>query len=211
MENADAPNANPKPTLGLTGYPGSGKSAAAAHLAGRGGGVIDADALARAAFEEPDVREQLRALFGDGVFHPDGAPDRAAIGRRVFDDADALKKLEAIVHPRVAQGRAELHLRYADDPAVRFVVEDCPLLIEAGLAKECDRVLFLDTPRDVRLARLATSRGWDDDQLAAREANQADAATRRAAADAVLTNAGTPDDLARQLDALLDHWGWLGP
>ncbi len=198
-----------KPVLGLTGYPGSGKSAAAAHLATRGGGVIDADALARAAFDEPAVRDELRTAFGDQAFLPDGTPDRGAIARLVFDDPDALKRLEAIVHPRVAEGRDRLHLQYAENPDVRFIVEDCPLLIEAGLADQCDRILFLDTPRDVRLARLAASRGWTDAQLAAREANQADPQTRRAAADATLDNAGPPEDLARELDALLTQWGWL--
>ncbi|MEM9753976.1 MAG: dephospho-CoA kinase [Planctomycetota bacterium] len=198
-----------KPILGLTGAPGSGKSTVAGLLAERGGGVIDADALARKAFDEPEVRRGLRDLFGDAAFLPDGTPDRRAIARRVFADSALKIKLEALVHPGVATGRAALHATYLADPAVGFLVEDCPLLIETGLHEACDRVLLIDTPRDVRLARLAESRGWTDAQLAAREDQQLPLDTRRAHAHHVIRNAGGPDILADTLDRLLHTWGWL--
>ncbi len=198
-----------KPVLGLTGAPGSGKSTVAHLLAQRGAGVIDADALARAAFDEPEVRKQLREIFGLSVFTDDGSPDRRAIAQRIFADKVARQRLEAVVHPRVAAGRAELHTRYAADPAVRFLVEDCPLLIETGLHEACNKVLLIDTPRDVRLARLAESRGWTDAQLAAREASQLPLDTRRQHAHHVLSNQGSPDILVQTIDDLLREWGWL--
>ncbi|MEM8495199.1 MAG: dephospho-CoA kinase [Planctomycetota bacterium] len=198
-----------KPVLGLTGAPGSGKSTVASLLMQRGGGVIDADALARGAFDEPAVREQLRELFGQASFHPDGTPDRKAIAAAVFADPDLKTKLEAIIHPRVAAGRVSLHARFLADPSVRFLVEDCPLLIDTGLHATCDKVLLIDTPRELRLARLAESRGWTDAQLAAREAHQLPFDTRRAHAHHVLSNQGSPDILADALDERLRDWGWL--
>ncbi|MEM8782604.1 MAG: dephospho-CoA kinase [Planctomycetota bacterium] len=198
-----------KPVLGLTGAPGSGKSTVAQLLQRRGGGVIDADALARAAFDEPRVREQLHAIFGDDAFNEDGAPDRRAIAAAAFHDASLKQRLEAIIHPRVAEGRAALHRRFADDAEIKLLVEDCPLLIETGLHEACDRVLLVDRARDLRLASLAESRGWTDAQLAAREAHQLPLDTRRAHAHDVLSNQGTLDMLARRLDTLLREWGWV--
>ncbi len=200
---------NRKPVLGLSGAPGSGKSTAAALLADRGGAVIDADALAHASFDEPAVRDAIRDAFGDGVFHDDGRPDRKALAALVFDNPDAKARLEAIVHPRVAAGRERLHERFADDPAVRFVVEDCPLLIETALHDACDFVLLVDAPRDVRQQRLAASRGWDDAELTRREQNQLPFEQRRPHADAVLDNTGDRNDLATQIDAALQQFGLL--
>ena len=213
MTATDPATASPvhpsKPVLGLTGAPGSGKSTVAYLLAQRGGGVIDADALARAAFDELPVRNRLREIFGPSVFSDDGSPNRAAIAQRVFADAVTRQRLEAVIHPRVAAGRAELHTRFAADPAVKFLVEDCPLLIETGLHDACNKVLLIDTPRDVRLARLAESRGWTDAQLAAREASQLPLDTRRQHAHHVLSNQGSPDILVQTIEALLREWGWL--
>lgn len=204
--NAYSP-VNRKPVLGLTGLPGSGKSTVAALLAERGGAVVDADALARAAFDEPAVRSELREAFGDGVFREDGSPDRAALAKIVFTDADAKATIEAIIHPRVFAGRVALHEKYANDSAVRFIVEDCPLLIETGLHEQCDHVLLVDAPRTLRLARLAASRGWDDAELARRDASQFSFDRRRAHADVVLDNAGDRGALAGQVDAALRGFG----
>ncbi|MEM7577255.1 MAG: dephospho-CoA kinase [Planctomycetota bacterium] len=200
---------NHKPVVGLTGAPGSGKSTVAQLLKQRGGAVIDADALARAAFDEPPVREQLRKLFGHAAFHSNGSPNRKIIAAAAFADASLKEQLEAIIHPRVAAGRAALHQQYANDATKKFLVEDCPLLIETGLHDACDKVLLVDTPRDVRLARLADSRSWTDAQLAAREAHQLPFDTRRAHAHDVFSNQGSPGILAASLDELLQTWGWL--
>ncbi|MEM6551619.1 MAG: dephospho-CoA kinase [Planctomycetota bacterium] len=183
-----------KPVVGLMGQPGSGKSTVAAVMAELGGGVVDADVLARGVLAEPAVVDELVSWWGPEVRAADGMLDRAAVGRRVFSDPEALARLEKLVHPRVAAGRAALHAAYTEDPAIRFVVEDCPLLIETGLDASCDRLVLVEAPRQVRLERVV-SRGWDAAELDRREAQQAPLDTRRERADDVITNAGDREQI----------------
>ncbi len=173
--------------LGLMGAPGSGKSAVAGLLAERGGVVVDADRLAREALQDPAVIEELAAWWGDGVRATGGGIDRAAVGRIVFADAAERARLEGLIHPRVAAGRQRIHAAAAADPSARFLVEDCPLLLETGLDADCDAVWFIDASPAVRLARVA-ARGWDAAELARREAAQAAREHRFARADRVIEN-----------------------
>ncbi len=188
--------------MGLTGGIGAGKSAVLGRLAELGAVVVDADRLAR---EVVDVgtpgHAAVVAAFGDQVVGPGGALDRAALAARVFGDDEARRTLEGIVHPRV-RARTEEITRAA--PAGAVVVNDVPLLVEVGLAPTYHLVVVVEVARDVRLDRLVR-RGLDRADAAARMAAQADDATRRAVADAVLDNSGTPAALAEQVDRL-----WYG-
>lgn len=177
-----------KPIIGLLGAPGSGKSFVARTFAEQGAGVIDADRLARQALEEPAVREALRQWWGDAVFDAAGRVDRQAVGARVFEDAAALRRLESVVHPRVKAGRAALRDRYAVDRSVVAIVEDSPLLLEQGLDRECDVLVFVDAPRAVREQRVGETRGWSSAELARREKNQAPLDIKRDRADYVVNN-----------------------
>jgi dephospho-CoA kinase len=146
--------------IGLTGPIGCGKSTVAAMLGELGGAVIDADALARevTAPGRPALNA-IRDRFGDGVFEGSGALDRAALGAIVFDDAVALRDLEAIVHPGVrvlVEERLE-RARRAGDP---FVVVEAIKLVEGGLAARCDEVWLIDCAPDVQRERLM-GRGMD--------------------------------------------------
>lgn len=161
-----------KPTIGLMGLPGSGKSTVAAMLADLGCGVIDADRLARQALEEPSVREQLVAWWGTGVMNAEGEVDRRAVGRIVFDHPQQRERLESLIHPRVAAARATGRERLAADPVVRAIIEDCPLLLEVGLDEDCDALVLVDAPRELRLERVRATRGWDEAELKRREKNQ---------------------------------------
>lgn len=182
--------------VGLTGGIGAGKSAVSALLAERGAVVIDADELARevVAPGSPGLAAVV-GEFGPGVLRPDGALDREALGARVFADPAARRRLEEIVHPLV---RAETARRIAALPPDAIVVHDVPLLVEAGLAGEYDLVLVVEAPRQVRLARLA-ARGLPPAQARARMDSQAPDARRRAVADVVVDNAGTPEDLRERV------------
>jgi len=194
-----------KPVIGLLGAPGSGKSTVARALAAEGCAVIDADRLSHEALEEPDVVEQLRQWWGEGVIGPDGRPDRAAIGRIVFQDAAERERLEGLLHPRVHARRRELRAACGRDPAVRAIVEDMPLLLEKGLADQVDALVFVAAPRAQRLRRLADSRGWDAAEVDRREKNQVPLDTKRARADYVIDNRDGAD-LASAARRLLDDF-----
>lgn len=185
--------------VGLTGGIGSGKSEVARALAGHGAIVVDADVVARevVAPGTPGLAEVVRA-FGSDVLAPDGSLDRPRLGEVVFGDADARRRLEAIVHPLVRARRAEM---VAAAPSDAVVVEDVPLLVETGLAADYDVVVVVDAPDEVRLERLE-ARGTPREDAERRIAAQASRADRLAAADVVIDNAGSLDRLRRQVDGL---------
>jgi len=184
--------------VGLSGGIGSGKSTVARALARRGAVVIDADVIAREVVEpgEPALAAVVER-FGPGVLDGAGRLDRPKLAALVFDDAAARADLNAIVHPRVA---AETARRIAAAPSDAVVVIDVPLLVEAARSGY-DAVVIVEAPEDVRLERLV-GRGMSPDDARRRMAAQASDAERRKVADVILDNAGSEDDLERQIDAL---------
>ncbi|MEM7625431.1 MAG: dephospho-CoA kinase [Planctomycetota bacterium] len=193
------------PVLGLLGAPGSGKSHVARLWQDMGAAVIDADEIARKVLDEPEVRGTLAKWWGAGVLSADGEVDRAAVGARVFDDPGELARLESLVHPRVNARRAELRRLYQADPAVTAIVEDCPLLLERELDGDCDVLVFVDTPRETRVARVAQARGWSAQDLDRREKNQLPLDIKRARADYILNNDADPSAVQTQARQLLDR------
>jgi dephospho-CoA kinase len=182
--------------IGLTGGIGSGKSTVAARLAAHGAVVVDADRIARevVAAGTPGLAAVVEA-FGRDVLSDGGELDRPALAAVVFADADALRRLDAIVHPLVRQRAVELE-RAAGDAVV---VHDVPLLVEAGQAASYDVVLVVEADEDTRVARLV-GRGLTEGDARARIAVQATDEQRRAVADVVLDNRGTPGELEAQVD-----------
>lgn len=186
--------------LGLAGGIGSGKSAVAALLGELGFVVSDSDAGARAVLEKPEVVRELAAAFGRGVLDGDGRPDRRAIADAVFGDAAKRRTLEGIVHPRLHEERALL-IEAARAKGTAGVVIDAPLLFEAGVDGECDAVIFVDTPRELRLRRVTQGRGWAEDELARREAAQMPLSEKRARCQAVVANDDDHDALRARVRA----------
>jgi dephospho-CoA kinase len=186
--------------IGLTGGIGAGKSAVAARLAELGATVIDSDRLARAVVETgTEGLAQVVAAFGPEILDADGALDRAALARRVFGDDNARKRLEGIIHPLVRDRAAELT---AAAPPDAVIVNDVPLLVEAGLARLYDKVIVVLASEETRLARLTGQRGMSVDDARARIAAQATDEQRRAVADVVIVNDGTMAELVEQVDAV---------
>ncbi|HVL04816.1 MAG TPA: dephospho-CoA kinase [Acidimicrobiales bacterium] len=190
--------------VGLTGGIGSGKSTVAAMLAELGAVVVDADRLAREAVAVgTDGFRAVVDRFGSGVVAGDGALDRRALAGVVFDDPVALADLNAIVHPPVRAAIAERVAALEGTDAV--VVLEIPLLVESGRSYGASRVVVVDCPEDVAVRRLVEGRGMGEDDARRRIAAQASRAERRAVADAVIDNSGSPDHLRRQVDALWEE------
>jgi dephospho-CoA kinase len=189
--------------VGLTGGIGSGKSMAAHRLAQRGAVVIDADRLAREVVAPgTDGLREVVAAFGEELLGAGGALDRAALGARVFGDEAARHRLEGIIHPRVRARTRELTEAAAPDAVV---VNDVPLLAEAGLAAAYHLVLTVETDEAVRVARLREHRGMSEADAYARIRAQATDGQRRAVADVVLVNESTADDLWAEVDRVWDE------
>ncbi|MFD5277692.1 dephospho-CoA kinase [Pseudarthrobacter sp. NPDC058362] len=193
--------------IGLTGGIASGKSVVAARLRSRGAVLVDADALAREVVE-PGTQglDRIVAEFGDGMLGGDGRLDRAKLGAAVFGDAGRLAALNAIVHPLVRARAAEITAAAAGDAVV---VQDIPLLVETGQGNGFHLVVVVDAPDDVRLQRMRANRGMSEDEARSRMAAQATREDRLAAADVVLDNSGSVEELLEQVDRLWD--GRLAP
>ena len=183
--------------IGLTGGIGSGKSTVSRLLAEHGAVIIDADAIAREVVEPgtPGLTAVVEA-FGTTVRAADGSLDRPVLAAVVFADPEARGRLDAIVHPLVRARATEIA---AAAPPDAVVVNDVPLLVETGQAGAYDLVVVVEARPDVRVARLV-QRGLTADDARARMAAQATDEQRRAVADVVLDNGGTPEELAAQVD-----------
>lgn len=198
-----------KPVIGLIGGIGAGKSAIAAAMARRGGSLIDADRVGHEVLELAEVKAGLLERWGPETQKADGSANRRAIARIVFSDRSELRKLESLVFPHIGRRIEELIAASRSDDAARFVVLDAAVMLEAGWSHVCDRIVYVDAPRETRLARLASRSGWTPEEVAAREAAQLPAAEKMAKADAVIVNDGSAERLQVQVDELLARWGLL--
>lgn len=184
--------------VGLTGGIASGKSTVSAILAELGAVVIDADVLAREVVARgTSGLEAVVAEFGPGLLTPEGDLDRPAMGALVFGDAEARKRLEAIIHPLVHQRSAQLE---AEAPAGAVVVHDIPLLAEVGRAGTFDAVVVVDAPAELQVSRMVEERGWSREEAESRIAAQASREDRLAIATHVVDNTGTLDELRRRVE-----------
>ncbi len=181
--------------VALTGNIASGKSTVAEVWRRLGARVIDADVLARRVVEPgtPGLAAIVRG-FGPEVLDALGRLDRAALRRMVFSDAGARRRLEAIVHPAVAEARVEEEAALAR-AGVPLAVEDIPLLFEIGAQEDFDVVVLVDAPEAVRLKRLVRERGLSEDEARRLIAAQMPAAAKRARADILIDNDGALDAL----------------
>ncbi len=185
--------------VAVTGGVGSGKSAVAAILAARGAVIVDADAIAREVVEPgtPGLAGVVSA-FGAQVLAADGSLDRAKLAQIVFADETARGQLNAIMHPLIS-ARSEAIMQAAEPGAI--VVYDVPLLAETGRGDKFDVVVAVEAPLELRLTRLER-RGLPRDQALARIAAQASDEQRRAIADEIIVNAGSPAELEVAVDAV---------
>lgn len=185
--------------VGLTGGIGSGKSAAADEFGRLGATIVDTDVIAHELTARGGAAlPEIGRIFGQD-FVAGGAMDRKRMREHVFSDAQAKRRLESLLHPLI---RAESSRRIAAAPGP-YVVHVVPLLIESPDYRErVDRVLVVDAPEELQVERVRARSGLPEDQVRAIMHTQAARAERLAAADDVLENSGSLDDLRKQVAAL---------
>lgn len=193
--------------IGLTGNIACGKSTVVAMLRERGAAVIDADDVVHQ-LQRPGepVYNRIVAMFGSGILASPGGPiDRPMLGAIVFNDKNALAKLEAIIHPAVRE-----HVRSwldeqrraadaADEP--RVAVIDAIKLLEGGYRAVCNAIWVVTCPPEQQLARLIQTRGLSEGEARTRINAQSPQSEKAAQADVVIDNSGTLADTAAQVDA----------
>ena len=191
--------------VGLTGGIGSGKSSVGRLFAAHGITVVDADAISRSMTAAGGAAiASLRAAFGAAFIDATGALDRARMRARVFQNEQAKKALEAILHPMI---RAETNAQAAAATSP-YVMLEIPLLVESKTYRaRCQRILVVDVPEAMQEARVMTRDRLSLEETRRIIAAQATRAERLAAADDVIDNSGTPEALGPQVDRL--HQSYL--
>lgn len=183
--------------VGLTGGLASGKSTVARRLDELGFTVVDADRLVRDLYI-PGGRgaEALAELLGPEALDQDGGVDRKAVAAKIFHDDASRRAVEQAIHPLVLERFQELA---AESDGV--VVYESAVLIASGHGDACDLVVTVEVPTEIRLRR-AVARGMDEDDARARLAAQGDGAERIGAADIVIDNSGSLEDLLARVERL---------
>jgi dephospho-CoA kinase len=186
-----------KYVIGLTGNIATGKSVVRRMLEHLGAYTIDADALSHRVISRgaPGYQPVLDR-FGTWLLNQDGQIDRAKLGRLVFSDAQALTQLEDIIHPYVGQA-VDLLIRRATQ---KVVIVEAIKLLESDLRTRCDSIWVTDAPQDVQIERLMRKRGMSRDEAVQRIHAQSAQKQKLAAANVVVTNTGSYEDLWKQVN-----------
>lgn len=187
--------------IALTGGIGSGKSLVANYLFSLGAEVIDADQLARQAIERGSTGfNEVVASFGDSILK-DGDIDRRALGELIFNSDEQRKVLEAIIHPKVQQALARAREALTED---QILVYEIPLLVETNAKDKFDLVITVEAPLVARIDRLK-KRGLHQSEIEKRIASQASPEARKAAANIIIENDGTEEELLRKVEVIWEE------
>lgn len=189
------------PVIGIVGGVGAGKSSVVKGVRGLRLQIVDADQAGHMQLRKPEVREQLLRVFGTGIATQDGEIDRKQLAMLVFGESPQhntrREQLNEIVRPGI---RDEIRRQILSAPQeVDAMILDAALLLEAGWAAECDALIFIETPLEIRRERVARDRGWSAEELQKRESSQWSLERKRAACHYVVDNSGTPDVSALQM------------
>jgi dephospho-CoA kinase len=213
IRNPQSTQANPKseirnpksevPVIGLVGGVAAGKSLVAGHFAQLGCAVVDADRIGHELLAEPAIRDRIRERFGPGVLDGSGRVDRQRLGEAVFSSPKGLRDLEAIVHPILWRRVAEAVQAARTRPGAPAVVLDAALILEKGLDKLCDCMVYVEAEEGTRQRRARQDRGWDPPELARRERAQHPLKFKRGRADYCVDNNTTPERTLDQVRMIL--------
>ncbi len=170
--------------IGLTGGIGSGKTTIAKYFISLGVSVYIADEEAKKVLYLPEVAEEVRSAFGDEVF-TNGEPDRKKLAAKVFSDPEKLQLLNGIIHPRVGQHFQHWVQSHAGED---IVIKETAILFESGSYKDCDAVILVTAPKEIRIARVMARDGVSEAQVLERMANQWDEEEKKQKSDYVIEN-----------------------
>ncbi len=187
--------------IGLTGIIGSGKSTVSALLRRRGLEVIDFDALARESLTWKETQHDIKEAFGE-KYLIDGRVDAEGLGKAVFSDSEKRRKLESLIHPRVAE-KVEQRLVEMESRGEHAAVIDHPLLFEVGFHRKLDMTVVVSANMNTVRERLI-QRGMKIDDMERRVAAQMPLEEKERMADFVIDNNGGEDQLAQQVDSLVE-------
>ena len=192
--------------IGLTGGIGSGKSTVAELFADLGVAVIDTDIIAHELVTrgQPALKE-ITALFGSEILNPDGSLNRKSLRELVFNSEKKRLQLEAILHPRI---REEVQ-RQLDALSVTYCIVVIPLLLETGQQNRAQRILVVDSTVDMQLARTTKRDDTNNEAVTKIIASQVDRQTRLAAADDIIYNEKSLDELKQQVLKLHQFYSQL--
>jgi len=195
-----------KPIIGVAGGIGSGKSFIASLFGELGCVVISSDEQVAQAYRDPAVQQTLREWWSDQAIGPNGEVNRSFIASKVFADATQRKRLEELIHPWVHAAReaamAKAIEERSDFPAF---IWDTPLLFETGLHRQCDAVVFVESPNDLRRQRVEQNRGWEAWELDRREKSQWALDSKRKISDYVISNTANAGFAREQVKDVLSR------
>ena len=188
--------------IGIVGGVASGKSLVARQLSELGVAVLEADRIGHEVLRREGTEAAARSRWGEAVFGPEGRIDRRRLARIVFapppDGPREREYLENLTHPEIGRLLRQEISRLAIG-GQKLVVLDAPLLTESGWDRFCNTIIFVDAPRALRLAR-AKSRGWSEEDFAAREDAQDSLDSKRERADVTIDNSQSVESTKAQIE-----------
>ncbi len=191
--------------IGIVGGVAGGKSLVARQLRELGAAVLEADTIGHEVLRQECTEAAARRRWGDGIFGPDGRIDRRRLARIVFAPPPhgprEKEYLEGLTHPEIGR-LIQRRIQGLAAGGAKLVVLDAPLLMETDLDNFCNTIIFVDSPREIRMAR-AQSRGWNEEDYAAREGAQDSLDSKRAKADVTMDNSGSPESTKAQVERWL--------
>ncbi len=191
--------------IGLTGGIGSGKSTVANYIASKGIPVYIADDEAKRLMELDEAKQKIQSLFSESIFNKDQTLNRKRIAELVFNNPSKLQKLNAVVHPLVHQHFKNWVKEHENFP---FVIKEVAILFETGGNKQCDKVILITAPEDLRIERACNRDNVDRETVLNRMKNQLPEAEKELLSDYVIHNIDLKQTF-KEVDVILKKLGKL--
>lgn len=185
--------------IGLTGGIGSGKSTVAKYLISKGISVYIADEEAKKIMDSSEVIDEIKNFFGDTIISKRGKIKRKALAKIVFNDKEKLQKLNNIIHPRVKQHFKDWLNLHKNE---QFIVKEVAILFETNGHLECDKIILVTAPKEVRLQRVIERDRVSEEEVIARMNNQMPEEDKISKSDYIIHNILIKDTF-KQVDELL--------